>query len=131
VIVDGEGVARFVSESLGFALCPPSDAVGTVRDGKIINGILLSGFDHKDVRITVAGKGWTREFLTALGEYVFGQLGCIRATFVTEQPKVVEYAKRLGGEVEGVMRSHFGPGRDGVIIGVLAEHYRYVRVPRQ
>lgn len=129
MIVDGDGVAQWVSRRLGIGLCPPFYAVGTEKDGQIVNGILLTCFERNDVRVSVAGAGWTLPLMRALHAYVFGQLGCIRATFVTEQPAVIDYARRLGGKVEGVMRSHFGPGRDGTIIGLLKEEAIYFRVP--
>jgi hypothetical protein len=38
---------------------------------------------------------------------------------------VVKLAIRLGGVIEGTMRDHFGEGRDGVIVGILAREYRF------
>jgi len=46
-------------------------------------------------------------------------------TITTEKPEVVEYAKRLGGEVEGRLRDHFGEGRDATIIGILKKDWRF------
>lgn len=129
MIVDGEPVARWVSERLGFALCPPYYAVGEEVDGEIAAAILLSNFEQHDVQITAAGGRWSRRLLRALHEYVFGQLGVLRATFLTEQPKVVGYAKRLGGEVEGLMRNHYGKGRHATVIGLLREDAIFYKVP--
>lgn len=129
-IVDGEGVARFVSSEIGFGLCPPYSTMGLEKDGMVIAGIIISQFEGADCHVTVAGKGWTRGFLKAVGEYVFEQLGCLRMTFITEQPHVVQLAVRLGGQVEGCMRDHFGKGRNGHIIGVLKNDYRYCKVPK-
>lgn len=125
MIVAGEDVAQFVSERLGFGLCPPYTAMGIKRGTEIIGGVVFNCFEGADVHITVAGKGWTRGFLKAFGQYVFGNLGCLRFTVTTENPGVAALAERLGGEVEGRLRSHFGPGRDATIIGVLAQDYRY------
>jgi hypothetical protein len=127
LIVSGEPVGRFVSDEIGFGLCPPFTTMGIERDGKVVAGVIFSQFEGCDVHITVAGKGWTRGFLEQVGDYVFGQLGCIRATLITEQPHVVGLAIRLGGQVEGCMRDHFGEGRNGTIIGVLKRDYAYVR----
>ncbi|MBO9580330.1 MAG: GNAT family N-acetyltransferase [Sphingobium sp.] len=129
MIVTDERVARFVSEKLGFGLCPPYSVVGIEVDGQIIGGVLLNFFEGADVHISVAGRGWGRDFLRRLGEYVFDQLGCLRATLITEQPAVISLGKKLGGEVEGCLRNHFGTGRDGTIIGILRENYRYGRLP--
>ncbi len=126
-IVSDERVARFVSEALGFGLCPPYSCAGIEKDGRIIAGVLFNGFEGADVHFTVAGTGWTRQFLSAMGHYVFDQLGCLRATATTEQPEVVMLARRLGGKVEGRLRDHFGPGRDATIVGILRDDYRYHR----
>src|SRR3546814_17755647 len=87
--------------------------------GEIVGGVIFNCLEGASVHVTLAGTGWTRGFLRAVGGYVYNQLGCIRMTVTTENPKVAEYAERLGGKREGVMRSHFGPGRDAIIIGIL------------
>jgi hypothetical protein len=125
-IVTGETVARFVSGRLGFGLCPPYSAMGLERDGELVGGVLFNCFEGADVHVTVAGTGWTRDFLRAVGEYVYDQLGCARATITTEHRKVAELALRLGGKQEGVLRDHFGPGSDALVIGVLRREYRYL-----
>lgn len=129
MIVAGDEVARFVSDRLDFALCPPFTSMGIERDGKIVAGVLFNHFEGSDCHVTVAGTGWTRAFLRAVGAYVFGQLECERMTFVTEQPAVEKLACRLGGAIEGRLRNHFGCGRDGVIIGVLRADWKYRKVP--
>lgn len=125
MIVSGEPVARFVSESLGFGLCPPYVAVGIEKDGKIVGGALLNHFEGADVHVTLAGSGWTAGFVRAVGSYVYDTLGCERMTAVTGCATVAGYARRLGGQIEGCMRSHFGPGKDGIIVGILREEWRY------
>ena len=124
-IVADDRVAIFVSEQLGFALCPPFTCLGIERDGEITSGVLFNIFEGPGIHMTAAGTGWTRGFMRAMGEYVFGQLGCIRMTMTTESESVALLAEKMGGKREGVMRSHFGRGRDGIIVGVLAEEYRY------
>lgn len=75
------------------------------------------------MHVTVAGHGWTKSFLTDVGQYVFGTLRCQRMTAITEQPRIVRIAERLGGQVEGMLRNHFGPGRNAFIVGILKEDY--------
>ncbi len=125
MIVADDRVAKFVSEEVGAALVPPFTAMGIERDGEITAGVVFNCFEGADVHFTAAGKGWTKEFMRAVGDYVFRQLGCLRMTATTEQESVVALACKLGGQIEGRMRNHFGVGRDGVIIGVLAEEYRF------
>ena len=74
---------------------------------------------------TVAGTSWTKGFLAEVGHYVFSKLNCQRITVITEQPKVVRIAERLGGNVEGLLRNQFGEGRDGYIVGILRNEWKF------
>lgn len=125
MIVSDERVARFVSDGLCFPLCPPYVAIGIERDGMIRAGVVLNVFEGHDVHVSAVGTGWTREFFRELGLYIFEQLGCLRATMITEWPNVVPYVERLGGRREGLLRNHFGPNRDGILMGVLKEEYQF------
>lgn len=127
--VSGERVARFVSGRLG-AFCPPFVCVGVERDGEIIGGVLINHFEHNDVHVSLAGSGWTKGFIKAVGEYVYQSLGYGRMTAVTESQKVADYAVRLGGVIEGRMRNHFGPGRDAMIIGILREEWVFAKATK-
>jgi len=124
-IVDDERVARFVGERVGRVIVPPFTVMGIERNGEIVAGVIFNHYEVTDVHVTIAGHGWTRGFLAEVGHYVFGALRCERITVVTEQPEVVRIAERLGGEIEGLMRSHFGQGRDGIVLGILKTDYRY------
>jgi len=125
VIVTDMRVAVFVSAHLGFALCPPFTAMGIERDGEIVAGVVFNVFEGADVHVSIAGTGWTGSFIRAVGSYVFDQLGCERMTAQTRDPKVIRYAERLGGKVEGCKRNHFGPGKDATIIGILREEWLF------
>lgn len=128
MIVSDERVARFVSSRLGFALCPPYVSLGTESGARIVNGVIFSCFEGADVHITAAGRGWTKGFLWAVGSYVFDQLGCERMTATTEHDAVVKLACKLGGQVEGCLRNHFGPGRDAWIVGILRGEWKFGRL---
>lgn len=125
MIVVDERVARFVSARIGKGFSPPYTAMGIERDGEIVAGAIFNGFEHPDLHVSIAGSGWTRQFIREVGRFVYDFLGYERMTVTTEQPKVAEYARRLGGEVEGRLRNHFGKGRDGIIVGILKEDWRF------
>lgn len=125
MIVADERCARFVSGRLGFALCPPFTAMGLERDGEIVGAVVFNHFEGADVHVSVAGCGWTRAFLKAVGSYVFDTLGCERMTAITADEVTATFAERLGGQHEGVLRSHFGPGKDGFIAGILASEWKF------
>ena len=131
MIVTDERCARFVSEQLGFAITPPYTCLGIERDGEIVAGVIFHCFEGPNVHFTVAGKGWTPGFMRAVGDYVFGQLGCLRMTATTEREAVVKLACKLGGQVEGLMRDQFGEGRDGWVVGILRHEWKYGRVANE
>lgn len=124
-IVDGDAVARFVSEKLNFGITPPYTAMGIERNGQVTAGVIFHCFEGPNVHVTVAGTGWTREFLTSLGDYVYRQLGCERMTLTTERTEVAALACRLGGVREGLLRNQFGKDRHGIIVGILRDEWRY------
>lgn len=123
MIVSNDAVAKFVSEELNFGLCPPYVAIGTERNGEIVNGVLLNHFEGSDVHISAAGTGWNKAILRAVGCYAYGMLGCERMTMITASEDVARYAERLGGKREGVLRNHFGPECDGLIVGILRDEF--------
>lgn len=125
MIVTDNRVAAFVSERLETQFIPPFTCIGIEKDGEIIAGVVLNVFEGPDCHMSAAGRGWTKGFLADFGNYIFGQLQCERVTAITEQPEVVRLAERLGGQVEGLMRSHFGAGRDAYIVGILKSEYRF------
>ena len=125
MIVTDDRVARFVGARVGIIIYPPFTCMGIERGGEIVAGAVFNCFTGPDVQVTVAGHGWTRAFYRGVGAYVFGQLGCARMEFTTEQEAVARLAERLGGVREGVLRDKFGRGRDGIVIGVLASEYRF------
>jgi RimJ/RimL family protein N-acetyltransferase len=125
VIVADERVALFVSQKVGKGFVPPFTAMGIEQDGEIICGCIFNVFEGTDCHVSIAGSGWTRSFCREVGRYVFDQLGYIRMTALTEAPEVVGFAERLGGQVEGLLRNHFGPGRDAFVIGLLREEYKF------
>lgn len=124
-IVADERVERFIAEGLQYSLTPPYTVIGLEKDGVIVGGVLLNVFEGEDVHFSAVGTGWTRDFMRAFGKYVFDTLGCIRCTAVAEEPEVIKLAQKMGGKIEGRMRNHFGVGRDGVIVGILKEEYRF------
>ncbi|MDI9407817.1 MAG: GNAT family protein [Candidatus Pacebacteria bacterium] len=124
-IVTDARVARFVGERIGAIIYPPFTCMGIERDGEIVAGAVFNCFTGHDVEITVAGRGWTRAFFRAVGQYAFEQLKCGRVQVTTEDEKIARLAERLGGQREGLLRDKFGPGKDGIVLGVLKREYKF------
>lgn len=124
-LVRDASVAEFVGGVIGVVFNPPLTCIGIEKNGEIIGGVVFNCYEGKDIHISVAGKGATKGFLAEVGHYVYTVLGCERATVITEKPEVVRLAEKLGGSIEGLLRSHFGPGRDAFIVGILKSEYRF------
>lgn len=124
-ITAGNDVVRFVSRALGVSFVPPFTAMGIEKSGQIIGGVVFNVFEGSDVHLSAAGTGFTKGFLAEVGRYVFDTLKCERMTAQTEHAAVVRLAERLGGQLEGLKRNHFGPDRDAFIVGILKEEYRF------
>jgi len=125
MIVTDNRVVAFVAEKCGVDFIPPWTAMGIERDGEIIGGVVFNVFEGADVHASVAGRGWTAGFLAEVGHYVFDSLKCERITALTEQPSIVRLAERMGGQLEGLMRNHFGKGRDAFLVGILKEDWKF------
>ena len=125
--VTDERVARYVGARVNRTVVPPYTAMGVEIDGEIAGGVIFNCFMEHDLHVTVAGerRAWSRGFFADVGDYLFRQLGVERVTIITEQPRVVAIAQKLGGEIEGRLRNHFGRGRDGTLIGILKDDWRY------
>lgn len=124
-IVRDARVAEFVGGEIGVIFSPPLSCIGIEKDGEIIGGAVFNNYEGKDIHLSAAGRGWTRGFLAEVGHYVYTVLDCQRMTVITAHPGVVRLAEKLGGQVEGLLRSHFGAGEDAFIVGVLREEYRF------
>jgi hypothetical protein len=127
VIVFGADPAAFIASKMGQPLCEPWAAIGWQRSAAVVAAIGFTCWDGDDIRITVASdKGqMNRSLFRAAGVYVFAQIGCVRATIITENPDVADFAQRLGAEPEGMSRNQFGIGRDGYRLAFHRDGWRY------
>jgi RimJ/RimL family protein N-acetyltransferase len=125
-IVTDDRVPAFVGARVERRIVPPFTAAGIESAaGEIIAGAVFNGFTGNSIDVTIAGHGWTKGFIKEVGAYVYGQLGCVRMTVITEQPEVVRFAERLGGQIEGLLRNEYGAGRDGYLVGILREEWKF------
>lgn len=128
--VSDQRIADYVSEQTGISLEGSAyTTLGVVLHGKVIGGVLFNHFTGPDVHMTVVGepKAFTPIFYERVRTYVFDELGCARISITTQQAKVAELAKRLGAQIEGLKRDQFGPGRDGLMLGILKNDWLMTR----
>lgn len=125
MIVRDARVAEFVGQRIGVTFSPPLTCLGIEKDGEIVGGFVFNSYEGADIHVSAAGRGATKGFLAEVGHYVYDVLGCERMTVITEKASVVRSAERLGGQVEGLMRNHFGKGRDAFLVGILKEDWKF------
>jgi RimJ/RimL family protein N-acetyltransferase len=127
-----EAIALFVGACLGK---PDTDwgqftAVGNVRDGALVAGVIYNHYSAANICMHVGGVGnyWlTPEFLFAAFDYPFNQLKVRRVTGLV--PKKNKAARKLdehlGFKFEGCM-SHGLPDDDMLVYGLLREKCRWI-----
>ncbi len=127
-------VARWVRDQLkdqGDYSFDPCVAIGVVRNGELVAGVVYSNYRHGNIEITMASKSprWaSRENMAALLGYPFNQLKCRRVTCIvkaTNHP-VREFLCRLGFKEEGICRQAYDDGTDAVLLGMLRSECRWL-----
>lgn len=127
-----EPVAQWVFANLGMRLAKPYDAVGIVRDGRLIGGVVFNGYNGANVDLTIYGPGCiSRRMLEAISRHVFIALQCTRATARTRRDNKLmhELLPRLGFRPEGTQPRYYGSKKedDAVVYGVLARNCPWLR----
>lgn len=128
-----EGIAAFVA-----AIQERSDpwgnytTLGLVRGDCLVAGVVYNNFGGAGVCAHIAaipGKRWlTREFLYAMFDYPFRQLGKRRITaLVARRNKAARrFTENLGFQHEGCLR-HALERDDIIVYGMLAEECRFLK----
>src|SRR6266436_2952955 len=99
-MVHGHGVGEWVAEQMdGFYAPASSMAIGLVRDGRFIAGIIYEGWNRKSVvcHIAIVGR-ITAEYLSAISRYAFHQLGVhkIIAPCYTDNVRAMRILPKMG-----------------------------------
>lgn len=96
-------------------------------DHKIKSALVFHNWHDGDIEISVAPTPISRALLRAAYRYVADQLYCRRVTFKfrADNEKSFGDAIRLGGHLEGRIRSFYPDGCDQIIFGILKEDYPY------
>lgn len=110
----------------------PFTAIGVVRRGVLLGGVVYHNFRVHDVEVSVAfdRADWCLpKTLRALFEYPFCQLGCVRMTAVTPRSNehTQAFLEGLGFNLEGVARKAINGREDAFIYGMLREECRFLR----
>jgi RimJ/RimL family protein N-acetyltransferase len=118
-----------VSERCGAPYIPPFTCIGEEADGRIVCGAVFNSYTGPDIEVSIAcsRKRFSKAFINACLQYVFGTLGCERCTMTTEHGNVARMAIRFGARLEGIKLHQYGAGRNGYILGVYKKGQKVKR----
>lgn len=131
-------VANWVSERLNDIKFGPGHAIGVVRNGEPVCGVVFHGF-HRcmetkaplGIQASIASTDprWaTRDVLRALFAYPFLQLGVKRITTRCDATNdhVIKFNKRLGFRLESVMRYGWSIEKNAMLFRMLKHECRWL-----
>ena len=102
-----------------------------LQDGKPVGGVVFNNYRGFDIHMSAAFEGCalTRQNLSTLCEYVFGQLNVRRVTAITgKKNRRARKALRIIGFIEEGTCKHALDGvQDAVVYGLLRENCRWIR----
>lgn len=129
-----EGIAEFVSILCGKDGIAWANytTIGLVRNGVLVAGVVYDKWGDGDVCMHVGGTGkfWlNREFLFAVFDYPFNQIGCRRVTGLVPADNFAakRFDEHLGFVQEGCMRKGTASG-DLLVYGMLKEECRWLNI---
>jgi RimJ/RimL family protein N-acetyltransferase len=123
-------IAQWAASNLGIEISPPFVAIGVADAAGLRGGIVYNNYNRHDIEMSIYGPGCMyRGVIRAALSYPFDQLGVLRVTAQTRRGNKLMRAllPRLGFELEGVKRRHFGPNRrdDAFVYGLLREQNKW------
>lgn len=131
ITTDAEFVGAWVAERVGFKWTPGrSQAIGRIRDGIIVAGVLYEDYNGVNVVCHIACEktGIDRRFLSIIFDYPFKQLKCKRITAIVAQSNIKSrrLVEHMGFEVEANLR-HAHPDGDLIVYRMMADDCRWTK----
>lgn len=129
-------IGRWVADRIGIEdSWGPHQAVGQIRDDRLIAAVVYNRYSHPDICIHVAAvpdvRWMTRGFMHAVFHYPFLQLQVRRVTAVVAAKNVListRFHERLGFKLEGYLR-HALKDDDMYLFGMLKSECRWLKEP--
>lgn len=90
-------------------------------EGRLTGGFVLTNYTGTGIELSLAGNGCVTRFAwQAVGDTVFGELGCQRLSVTTRRTnkRVRKMAPRFGFKFEGIARRFYG-SEDGLVFSLL------------
>lgn len=122
-------IATWIGLRLDERFSRPYTTIGLERDGKIIAGWLFNHYTGRNIEVSVASDGAiTRGFIYAATDYVFMQLGCVRASchVSVKNEKSLRFTRWFGWEQEGIRKNWYEDGSDAIVFGMLKENCKWL-----
>ena len=118
MIVQGEGVMTWVAKRNSADFGRKYAAIGQMRDGKLIAGVVYDNYNGNNIIGTIAiDSPPTAKFWTSVFRYAFETLDCLRITAYVEErnEKSIKLLKKMGFEKESVLEMAAEDGTDVII----------------
>jgi RimJ/RimL family protein N-acetyltransferase len=118
-----------------------SKAIGNIVDGELVAAVTYNHFRARptgefltvEMGIYTTHPKWaTRDFLRAIFEYPFIQIGMPRVETSCEakNTKVVEFNKKMGFVFEGIRREYWPMGGDAMLFSMLKDECKWLTKPK-
>ena len=130
MLCTGDELRPYVEATIGITLPEYATFIGDYRDGLVHSAAAFVNWCGHDVEVHLASAGaLSRAFLRRMGQYVFSELGCTRASCrVAADNPWRDVLTRMGWQQEGRLRRGYdGVSIDMLVFGILKEEYRYGR----
>ncbi len=128
-----EWVAKRTNEFGNFGC---AQAIGWLRDGELVAGVVYAEFNGPNVVCHIASDGsrrWlTREYLRTIFDYPFNQMGCERITVCVGQKNADSnrFVKHLGFELECRLEGAHPTG-DLLVYRMFRSRCRFLQVTHE
>lgn len=130
-------VTGWVAEKIGYPDFGPCTAIGVVKDGIPIAGVVYSNYCHYkgnpisvEISCAASDKRWTsREILKSLFLYPFVQLGVerVQVSIPVESKGVRKFNEKLGFKYEGTGRKAHFLGGDMDVLSMLKHECLWIK----
>ncbi len=108
------------------------EAIGVIRKGKLVGGIVYHDYTGHDVRASAAFdtlRWWKPGIVRALFAYPFNELKCARITIITARRnrKTRKIVERIGFKMEGAHPLGIGGREDAISYGMLRKNCTWLK----
>lgn len=131
-----ESIKQWVQNETGLLIDGDSRALGVIKDGVLIAGIVYHNYKGFMVECTLAttDRAWCQKgTVKAFMSYPFEVLGCVRfwATCRRSNKKMRTMFNKLGFKYEGCARRAFDGEEDAMIYSILKDENKWMDLDEQ